>query len=120
MVARPLPLPPEPWGAKFRRAREDVGRYRSLEEAAAAISGYKLCSGSTLSRLEHEPFPPANRGSRATAFVACWVYNVDPAHLDLDPDDVPHELVALLARRKPPRPKNAWFTGDELRDLQVA
>jgi hypothetical protein len=50
MPARPVPLPPEHWGSKFRRAREDVGGYL-LEQAAEQVSRYTLTSASALSRM---------------------------------------------------------------------
>jgi hypothetical protein len=118
LMARALPLPPEPWGSKFRRAREDVGGYNRLEDVAREVSRYKLCSTATISRMENLPGLPTTRSARATAYIACVIYGVDPSELDLDPDDVPAELVALLKKR--PRPKNACLTADELRDWQAA
>lgn len=112
-----MPLPPEPWGSKFRRAREDVAGYK-LEVAAEAVSRYKLTSASALSRMEKREGPPPNRSARGTAYIACVIYGVDPADLDLDPDDVPAALLGMIKRGR--RPKNAWFTAGELRPFAQA
>lgn len=112
------PLPPEPWGSKFHRAREDVGGFKSLELAAAEISHYKLCTATTLSRLERRADHPSTRSARATAYIACLIYGVDPVELDLDPDDVPDQLLQVLRRRR--RPKIGWSTGDDLPLCDVA
>jgi hypothetical protein len=113
MPARPLPLPPERWGSKFRRAREDVGGYSRLEDAAAQVSRYKLTSASALSRMERLDGPPPNRSTRGTAYIACVVYGVDPSDLDLDPDDVPAALLPILEPRRLPR-SNRHDDGDSV------
>lgn len=78
-----LHLPPEPWGRKMRRAREDVADL-TLGQAAELASSYILTSASTISRLEQLDAPPpavgrnkATRQSNATRPTS----GGDPRHL---------------------------------------
>lgn len=84
-------LGPEPWGRKMLRAREDVAQL-SLDEAVELAGHYTLTSAATISRLEDlsvVPTGPRARRRRATAYVLCLAYRVDPAELELGPEDAP-------------------------------
>lgn len=81
-------MPPEPWGRKMRRAREDVAEM-SLERAVAAAGDYLLTSTSTISRLESSTDVPTMARQRQLALVLCLAYDVDPAEFGLSPDDAP-------------------------------
>lgn len=62
MTYRHLQLPPEPFGRKLTRAREDIAKL-SMEVLADRISLWHHCNPATISRLERrsEPMPNANR-----------------------------------------------------------
>ena len=88
-------VPPEPWGRRLLRAREDVAGL-NLDEAAATAGHYVMTTASTISRLERlptEPTGPRQRSRRQLAYVLCaYVYNVDPADFGLSSEDVPPNL----------------------------
>jgi hypothetical protein len=104
-------LPPEPWGRRLRRAREDFAGLK-LPEAAEAVSRYQLTTGSTLARLEYLDGPPTNRQRRVLATLALVIYGIDPEPFGLGRRDLPPAIYAQLKRA---RPSFAWFTADELR-----
>lgn len=87
-------LPPEPWGRRLKRAREDIAGF-NLNQAAAMAGYFVICSDSTISRLEtlHE-MPEGPRGSRRRqlAYVLCLAYRIDPIDLGLDSNDTPPGL----------------------------
>lgn len=93
------PLPPEPWGRRLKRAREDVAQV-SLDAAASALSAYIFVSGPTLSRLESRTIAPIDRRQRGTAYLACVGYGVNPAELGLTAEDLPPGIplnISLMA-----------------------
>ena len=79
-------LPPEPWGRRLRRVREDVGGL-NMDQATAAMARYVVVSTATISRLEGLPAIPADPRQLRTAFVLCVICGVDPAELGLAPKD---------------------------------
>ncbi len=83
-----VPLPPEPWGRRLKRAREDVAGLR-LEDAARKVAYFHPISDATLCRLEARAEVPTTRSQLAASYIACLVYGVDPEDLDLNGDDVP-------------------------------
>jgi hypothetical protein len=89
------PLPPEPWGRRMCRAREDVAGL-TLKQAVELLGYLMPSSDSTISRLESfdvVPTGPRSRTMRQRAYLLCAVYDVDPTDLDLYPDDLPPGLV---------------------------
>ena len=100
-------LPPEPWGAKMRRAREDVAGM-SMETAVHELGRYLSASMSTVSRIEHSSELPPQKRTREKAILLCRVYGIDPAELDLDLEDLPEYMRRLVessvTRRYPVRP----------------
>ena len=100
-------LPPEPWGRRLTRAREDVAGL-NLDEAATLAGHWMLTSKATISRLEQQPELPAGHRSgsrRQLAYVLCLAYRVDPADFGLGPGDLPVGL------RIPPRRDSSttWY-----------
>lgn len=84
-------MPPEPWGRRLLRAREDVAGY-SMEQAVELVSTYMLTTKSTISRLEQQTEAPNGHraaGRRQLAYILCVAYGVDPADFGLTPDDLP-------------------------------
>jgi hypothetical protein len=110
-------LPPEPWGRRLRRAREDVGGYTNVDRAAEKVSRYQLTTGSTLARLEKLDEPPTNRQRRVLATIALIIYGIDPEPFGLGRDDLPPAIYAQLRKS---RPKFEWITADELRPTRAA
>lgn len=104
MTKRTLkPIPPEPWGSRLRRAREDVAHLTG-EQAVAHLGEYVSSSASTVSRLEHSPDVPHQRRTREKAILLCYVYGVDPHELDLNPEELPPKMRAVTpggGRRRP-------------------
>jgi transcriptional regulator with XRE-family HTH domain len=88
-------IPPEPWGSRIRRAREDVAGL-TVEVAAGELNKYTNGSMSTVSRLEHSPSVPPQRRTREKAILLCHIYGVNPAELDLDVDELPIMLRRAL------------------------
>lgn len=85
------PVPPEPWGRRLGRAREQLAGMR-LDDAAAAVSWWMPTTASTISRLEKlqvEPVGARSGSRRALAFALCHVYGVDPAEFGVSVDDIP-------------------------------
>jgi transcriptional regulator with XRE-family HTH domain len=95
-------IPPEPWGSRIRRAREDVAGLTN-EQAAAELNKYTSGSMSTISRLEHSPSVPPQRRTREKAILLCHIYGIDPAELDLDVDELPIMLKRALRFPVTPR-----------------
>lgn len=97
MNTAPLPrrsLVPEPWGRKLLRAREDMAGLR-LQDAADLASRWMLTSTAAISRLEARTEAPGGgrqQSQRQRAYILCLAYEVDPAELDLGPDDLPPNL----------------------------
>lgn len=86
-------LDPEPWGSRMTRARETSRFAPSLKKAATWIGGKtRPISEATISRLESRTTVPSDQSRRRTAFLLCLLYEVEPADLDLTPDDGPDEL----------------------------
>jgi hypothetical protein len=88
MSAKLRKLPPETWGRRLRRMREDVAGM-NLTEATEAMAQFQLVSLSSVSRLEARTERPDDPRLLRTALLLCLVCGVDPAELDL----VPKELV---------------------------
>lgn len=82
------PLPPETFGRKLCRVREDVGGFH-CEELAAIISQWAPISGATLSRLEHTTETPTQPRQRLITALACIACGIDPAELGVGYDDFP-------------------------------
>lgn len=97
------PLPPEPWGDQLRRARETapIGKVTHAK-AAAWIEAITMrpIDGSTIGRIEGEQGVPADPGRRATAYLLCFLYEVDPIAMGLGPDDGPGELAERRLRKQ--------------------
>lgn len=118
-------LPPEPWGRRLRRAREDVAGY-TLAEAVGLAGRFVLVTDSTISRLEAmevQPSGPRAGGRRQLAYILSVAYGVDPAEFGLSPDDLPPGLSI------PPRSRGddgsvlstKWYTGNpSVRHLRIA
>lgn len=87
-------LNPEPWGSRLIRARETSRFSPTQGKAAEWISRAtsRPISSATISRLESRDTLPPDRSRRATAYLLCLLYELDPADLDLSPDDGPNEL----------------------------
>jgi len=84
-------LPPEPWGRRMKRAREDVA-HLSLDKAAKLISPYVFTSASNISRMEsltEAPHRAQSRSRRQLATVLVLSYGMDPAEFGLGDDDLP-------------------------------
>ncbi len=86
------PLPPESWGRRFRRAREDHARL-SLQAAEAAVKelGWET-SHTTLGRIEKANEVPATKRQRQTAIFALVAYGVDPTDFGLSLNELPDTL----------------------------
>lgn len=116
-------LPPEPWGRKMRRAREQVADL-TLGEAAELASRFTLTDASTISRLESMTEPPTgarSKSQRQRAYILCLAYEVDPASLGLGPDDLLVDVV--IPFRTPSDLREAstiWDTAPTLFDLDAA
>ncbi len=80
-------LPPEPFGRKLTRAREDIAKLR-MDQVANAISQWYPCTAATLSRLENDPAMMPNKNQRimVLAVLAC---GFDPEVFGLSWDDLP-------------------------------
>lgn len=103
-----LQLPPEPWGRRLTRAREDVAGL-TQSEALAIVGNYVATSDAMISRLESATERPT--GQRTTrrlqlAFALCMIYGVDPAELDLSPNDLPPGLRGLIRKD---RVEGTWY-----------
>jgi transcriptional regulator with XRE-family HTH domain len=96
-------IPPEPWGSRIRRAREDVAGLTN-EEAARELNKYTSGSMSTISRLEHSPSVPPQRRTREKAILLAYIYRVDPVDLDLDVGELPPMMRRALRMPVPPVP----------------
>jgi hypothetical protein len=88
-------LPPEPWGRRLRRAREDVGGL-NMDQATAAMARYVVVSTATISRLEGLPVIPADPRQLRTALVLCVICGVDPAEVGLAPKDTGAALPGVV------------------------
>lgn len=89
-------LPPEPWGRKMRRAREDVAEW-TLDEAAASIGRFYRVTGSTIARLEKLPEVPTDIRRRTLACVAVILYGLGPSEFGLEGErDLPIGLLREL------------------------
>lgn len=97
------PLPPEPWGDKLRRARETAPAGKITHARAAtwiqAIT-MRPIDGSTIGRIEAEQGIPADPGRRRTAYLLCFLYEVDPAEFGLGPENGPGELAERRLRKQ--------------------
>lgn len=85
------PIPPEPWGRRLARVREDVAGY-TLDEAVALAGNFMLTTASTVSRLEgldSEPVGNRQGSRRQLAYVLCRAYGVNPAEFGLTANDMP-------------------------------
>jgi hypothetical protein len=111
MAVKLKKLPVEPWGSRFRRARLHIAGLRNLDDAVELIAEYQETSSATLSRLETRPDAPADRGGRKVAYIACRVYGVQPAQLELTADDVPPMILRALEEFPP---NSAWNTAVNL------
>jgi hypothetical protein len=87
MTQRFNKLPPEPFGRKLTRAREDVAGLR-MDQLANAISAWHPCTSATISRLENNPdmMPNANMIVMVLAVLGC---GFDPQEFGLSLDDLP-------------------------------
>ena len=105
------PMPAEPWGWRFKRAREQVAGL-TMDEAIELAGTYVITSKATISRLEHSPEAPTvfgkDRTRRQLAYILCLAYGVDPAEFDLSPRDVPPGVMILP--RSDGRPSTIWLT----------
>ena len=81
-------LPPEPFGRKLCRIREDVAEIL-IEDLARRISQWTPVSSATLSRLEHATEVPSRDQARLVATLFCIACGVDPAEVGLGFDDLP-------------------------------
>lgn len=96
------PIPPEPWGRRLARVRQDVAGM-TLAEAMRAASRVMLTTDVTISRLEALPVVPAGprQGSRRQlAYVLCRSYRVDPEEFGLSENDLPPGMRASVTRVK--------------------
>lgn len=94
-------LPPEPFGRKLTRAREDIAKM-SMEVLADRISLWHACTPATISRLERRPelMPAANPIIMVLAVLGC---GFDPSAFGLSLDDLPKgwdrsQVVASMQR----------------------
>ena len=94
-----VPLPPERWGKRFRRARTEHARL-SLEEAAEAISTRWPISHTTLGRIEASEDAPRSRKHRIAAVYALVLYGVDPTDFGLSLDELPQPAPPKWTRAK--------------------
>jgi transcriptional regulator with XRE-family HTH domain len=94
-------LPPEPFGAQMRRARELAGL--TIDQAATEVSRYWATSTATISRIENsrDAAAPADPGRRIIAGIAAVIYRVMPSDLGIDLGDVPPNILALLRSATP-------------------
>ena len=88
-------LPPEPWGRRMRRAREDYAGL-SQDRAVDAISQVALVDATTIGRLERLEEPPTSPKRRRMAYLLCLVYGLDPEQFGLDDGDVPPGIRRLI------------------------
>lgn len=80
-------LPPEPWGARFARARESRGlTIRDIDSL-----GLEFGRG-VAHKLEQLASAPTNPRDRRRALTLLVVYGIDPADFDLNDEDVPPVL----------------------------
>lgn len=117
MTYRHLQLPPEPFGRKLTRAREDIAKL-SMEVLADRISLWHHCNPATISRLERrsEPMPNANRTIMVLAVLGC---GFDPAEFGLSLDDLPKgwdraQVIASM-QRESSLPCNPTYDPDAMR-----
>lgn len=97
-------LPPESFGRKMRRAREDVAEL-TLSEAAEGVNRWMVTSAATIGRLEQLEHPPGDRRRRQLAYTACVVYGIDPVQLGLSVEGIPAGALPEVP------PSSAWLTG---------
>lgn len=88
-------LPPEPWGWKMKRAREEYAAL-TLDQAADAIGRYMHTSTASISRMEDSEGVPTDKRRRALACIASLTYGLDPEQFGVTVDDVPASTAAAL------------------------
>lgn len=85
-------MPAEPWGWRFKRAREQVAGL-TMDQAVTLAGTYMLTSKATIHRLEKSDYAPTVFGKdkqrRQLAYVLCVAYGVDPAEFGLSSGDMP-------------------------------
>lgn len=81
-------LPPEPWGARFARARKEAG-YTLREAASVFHVGYAGLNRQTIHNLEQRESAPTSDRDRYRAYLLLVMYRFDPLEFGLSPDDVP-------------------------------
>ena len=100
----------ETWGERLCRARSRAGL--SLREAAEKVSQLQLVSSNTLSRLEHNVFPPVQKRQRQTAYVASLAYKIDPSEFDLSEHDRPPWATDAVVEAL--RTSTKWLTAEPI------
>ena len=88
------PVPPEPWGRRLARVRQDVAGL-TLSQAADLVGHFLPTTDATISRLESRATPPVGprqRSRRMLTYVLCMAYGVDPADFGVSDDDMPDEM----------------------------
>jgi hypothetical protein len=102
-------MPPEPWGRRLTRAREDVAGL-TLDEAATLAGRWMLTSKATISRLEAQnelPIGHRSASRRQLAYVLCLAYRVDPADFGLGSSDLPPGL--RIPHRRHHGASTSWY-----------
>lgn len=100
-------LPPEPWGWKLKRAREQYAGM-TLDDAVAQLSRYIIVHPTTINRLERLDTPPVGRAAkrhRQMAYVLAMIYGLDPEQFGLLDEDVPEGMLAALHADLGPGPR---------------
>jgi hypothetical protein len=112
-------MPPEPWGRRLSRAREDLADL-NLDQAAALAGFWMRTTRSTVQRLETlqaVPTGPKSGSKRQLAYVLCLAYRVDPADFDLSPDDLPP---GIKIRPRRTAASTIWYRDATAASLMVA
>jgi hypothetical protein len=105
-------LPPEGWGKKLQRAREDAGL--SLQAAETRIRPLLPTSYRTLARLETLDDCPQDARRQLQAFVAILAYGFDPADFGLAGCSAAEFIDRAVALRKlhiDVSPSIPWYYG---------
>lgn len=92
-VRKPSPhhlavLEPEPWGRRFKRAREDHAQL-DLTTVAEKIARFRPVDRTTINRLEKLHEAPLRASQRSVAFLCCLIYGLDPEQFGLHEGDIP-------------------------------
>lgn len=117
--SRFVPIPPEPWGRRLSRVREDIAQL-TLHQAAELANNFMITSYGSINRLERTTEAPTGRLRRQLAFVLCRAYRVDPAEFGLGEDDIPPGVAIPDRSAEVAVTSTKWDGAIESRRLRLA